>query len=343
MNQKNLVKLSQIIEELESDGFIKESNELHEHFIKLSESLENTLPNSSAENILKKDMKLPKVKLTNFKFNILSSLADMGIDEAEKFIEQSKGPKVIFEKYYVDVIKLIDNILKLNNNPKIDNQLFELKSFIKSLNDEMKNLDSFVKTSSQNNNLKTFNNSKMKLAIRGDFESELSSYFRELVEGAAVGGFLGSILPGFGTLAGAISGSTYNVASKLIDDLWYYSISDTGKAYFQAKELENKLNRIIVSLRSISPEAADKISSFIKNILQDLEDENLKNPNATEIEKKIRSLENKIQDKTTELSNKATETLKKENFDESFPFVSPELDSRSKEVPAPFREKYYII
>lgn len=344
----DIVKIAFLIDELESNGFYKEANILHEEFIKLAEipsgfgvesgqvatSLEQTskpsplsLPAAKsiglARSLFKKTPKPPKfsprrfrIKLKSFgKGNLIAGLVNMGIDQAQAAFENAQGPFVLFPKYMPDIERIISRINSLIGDSQTKSLSSGLLQELKNCNNQLKEAEKAVKTeyeefkktpleedeevntvTSSNNTRTKYNNQDnlQKLAIRGEFGTELPKIFQDAATGAAVGGALGLVSgPGAG-IAALIGGAT-SALPAIAEWVWYNQVSDTGKAYYQAKDLDDIISRLADSLETISPDLSFSIRDKADRLMSRVEEVNKKNPNKTYLENVIRHFEKKVE------------------------------------------------
>lgn len=312
IDKNTLIKISKLIDDLENNGFSKEADILHNEFLKLAQDEdEEELPQNNADvskNVstgigllggLKNITKgLTKTKPGAFLgFGIADLLLNKGVDFAVDFFEDAQGPYQLFKNHLPDVEKIINKIKSLVNNSEINSLASQLISDLNSCQNDLEDAKNQIRTACNINFKVVYNNktASTKLAIRGEFESEAPKYLRDLIQGGAVGAGVGAFAGGIGALPGALMGAIGKMGGRAIEDIWYATISDTGKAYLQGKDLEEKVTRLANSIEEINPDKTQDLKTTVEAILSKLEDLNVKNPNKSYLENVIRHFEKKTE------------------------------------------------
>lgn len=231
----------------------------------------------------------------SLKFGLLDTIMNMGVDFAVDVFEDAQGPYQMYKNHMPDIEKILNKINELVKNDEVSSMSNQLMGFLRQTGKELETAKQQLKVA-HNVRFRTIYNNKTastKLAIRGEFESEAPKYLRDLVQGAAVGGLAGSLVGGIGAIPGALFGAGSKVLGRGVEDIWYGTISDTGKAYFQGKDLEQKITRLANTFEELNPDLSFKMNELVDKLLSKLEDLNLKNPRKSYLENVIRHLEKK--------------------------------------------------
>ena len=308
-NSETLIKLASLIDKLEANNFTKEADILHQHFIRLAEELDD-IPEKATDvkdvaqkagtliNVgrgLSNIGKFLKTKPGSWMgFGLVNSLLNMGADYAVDFYENSQGPYQLFKNHFPDIQKIIVKINSLIDNSEIKQATSELENMLDTFIDHMEETKSNLKTAHNIKIRTVYNNKNTKLAIRGEFESEAPKYLRDLIQGGALGAGAGALFGGVGAVPGMIAGALGKLGGRAIEDIWYGQISDTGKAYFQAKDLKEKVERLASSIESLDADIANKMNLLADKILDKTEEINVNNPNKTYLEKLLNKYEKKV-------------------------------------------------
>lgn len=314
MDKQNfMIRVANLIEELEKNGFEKEADKLHNEFMKVAaegdieklyqsqlEEEKGTQSNIQTNGI--GGMIGPGASLLGGakslfskgmgKFGLLSAIMNFGVDYAVDFFEDAQGPYQLFKTHMPDIEKIINKINELVKDNEVRILTDNLRQMLKQCETELEEAKKQMKVASKvQYNHKTANT---KLAIRGEYDSDyLRSLIRNVAQGAGVGAVLG--IPGgaAGAGAGALIGGIGSLLGKGSMDIFYQTMSSTGKAYYQGKDLEQKITRLANTLDELSPELASNLKELVDQILSKLEEINLKNPNKSYFENILRHLEKK--------------------------------------------------
>lgn len=315
-NQDILIKLSSLIEKLEENNFYKEADILHNEFLKVAQEETNNVSDvamkagiglgvgkaigDAFKSIGKGFVSKPA---DMFKRGLVGMFANKSIDFLVDSMEDSQGPFVLFENHMPDVRKIVSKIKNLVTDSELDGALDNLLNNLEDIQSELKGAKQVVASTYNIKFKTTYNNKTTRLAIRGEITSEAPKYLRDLIQGGTVGGITGGLFGGVGALPGAILGALGQVGSRAAEDILYASISNSGKAYFQAKDLNDKVTRLANSLEEIDPNKTNSLKSQAEKILEIAEDINIKNPNKSPIEKYIRHMEKKVEKVTKPISD----------------------------------------
>jgi hypothetical protein len=328
MDTKDILnKLNSIISKLEDKGFFTEAEKLQKEFEKLSKKAKEKFIDPPAKAILDKlshdedknpahqikdeladrtiqdtlgakgPLRMPSGKPTFMKgvkgFGI-GWLSSLGVDAIFDYFEDSEGPYKKYEAHKKDIFDALDIIEELTpNNSKVHFKIKDLQSEINKGSELFENAKREVKASTAN--YRVVYNSKMnKIAVRGNLKDTLPTYLREFIQGAIAGGTVGGL---FGGLAGIVPsglvGGLGNIATQGAEDLWYASISDSGKAYLQGKDVMLKSYKLYTCLKDLDLKQAEKIYKTSTELEDILESINLDNKEKSAIENLIQKFEQK--------------------------------------------------
>jgi hypothetical protein len=177
-----------------------------------------------------------------------------------------------------------------------------LKSFENAKKEINDTTDQKVKTS--------YNNSEFnKLAARGFTKKRIPSYLREALIGSLSGAAGGAFLGGIGAIPGAIVGGLGSLGYEALTDLWYESISSTGKAYLQAKDALMKSYKMYDALKDIDINTANQITDKVNGLMKSIESLNLNNKEKSGLENLIQQLEQSAQSGISEVKERVTDKV----------------------------------
>ncbi len=328
MDTKDILnKLNSIISKLEDKGFFTEAEKLQKEFEKLSKKAKEKFIDPPAKAILDKlthdedknpvhqikdeladraiqdtlgvkgPIKMPSGKpsfMKGIKGFGIGWLSSLGVDAIFDYFEDSEGPYKKYEAHKKDIFDALDIIEELTpNNSKVHFKIKDLQSEINKGSELFEKAKREVKASTAN--YRVVYNSKMnKIAVRGNLKDTLPTYLREFIQGAIAGGTVGGL---FGGLAGIVPsglvGGLGNIATQGAEDLWYASISDSGKAYLQGKDVMLKSYKLYTCLKDLDLKQAEKIYKTSTELEDILESINLNNKEKSAIENLIQKFEQK--------------------------------------------------
>lgn len=230
------------------------------------------------------------------KFTLFDTLANMGIDYAKDFFEDAQGPYKYFKNHKLDIIDIISEINLLVGNENVKTATNNLMKLLNDIENKLEELKLNLKVAQNTSIKKVYNHKQTKLAIRGEARTRVPGYLQDLLQGAIVGGVGGAIFGGGipGVIPGALLGALGRVGGRAIEDIYYDKISDTGKAYFQGKDLEQKITRLSNLFQKFDPEISREIDNKADEVLMLLEKINKDNPNKTYMENVFQSIEEKL-------------------------------------------------
>lgn len=329
INQELLIKLSSLVEKLEENQFYKEADIIHQHFIKIAEEeIEDGIDPKDIAQKAGTAIGLGKAIGNAFKtigkglatkpgkflgFGLVNELLNKGVDYSVDFFEDAQGPYNLFKNHIPDVRKIISKIKDLVDDPQLNQSMDKLSNKLENTLSELENAKYSLKTAHNINIRTVYNNSNTKLAIRGEI-SEAPKYLRDLIQGGAIGAGTGAFFGGIGALPGAIMGALGKTGGRAVEDIFYGSISNTGKAYFQARDLNDKVTRLANSIGEVDSNKMNELKSMANEVLQRAEKINLDNPNKSYLENVIRRYEKKVEKVTKpieEISKGAVKVIEK--------------------------------
>lgn len=303
-------KIKSIIRNLESKGYYKEAYEIR--LAMRREADEREIDTTAIESGLG-DIALDKLsdplseKITTkmkpgFSANVSPAslakgfvvgwLVDLGSNAVLDFFEKSGGPYDTYVKFKGDLDKIVTIIDNLIDDPTSE----ELKNKILKLSEEgMKVLDAAKQEAMSSSKTKTsakYNHRKT-LAIKGDV-SELPSFLRAIGVGAAAGAAGGALAGGVGAGPGALIGGLTGLGTKAIEEVWYASISDTGKAFLQAKDAMMKVGPMQNALNKIKSDIGEELYKNVELLYKYAESQNSDNKEKTMLENLIQAAEKKL-------------------------------------------------
>lgn len=176
------------------------------------------------------------------------------------------GPAKMYSSRMSDAIKNIAAIKKLiPNDPN-------LTALLDSLSQQM-NLGAQLFTK------KAYNNKINRIAVVGDFRSNIGDYVRQTGIGAGAGavsgGLLGSVAPIFGNVvgagAGALIGGISGLAGAVAGDIAYQFKNNAQKASWNAGEMQEKLGTMADQIEKINPQVSimlRKLGQDVKNYIE---------------------------------------------------------------------------
>jgi hypothetical protein len=334
--------VAKIIKELEFNGYLKEANEIRSACIKTADKNDNLVSDIESyggDYILDKasDPLTDKVfdKFKGLKVTPGAAikgfgaawLTELGANELIRFFENSKGPYKVYEANKGDLVKILDAIKKLVKEPEVLSLCEEIKNLADTGSTAL-NTAKKQALASKGIIVRTAYNYKefQKLAVRGNLEDRAPEYLNKLLVGALSGGVGGAFLGGLGAIPGAIVGGLGNVAYEGILDTWYASISNTGKAYFQGKDMQIKIYEMYNALKDIDVNTANSLSDKADGLLKALEKINLENKDKTALENLFQSVESKAKSGLGAVKEKAVET--------GAPIVNKALENVSTIIPS---------
>lgn len=230
------------------------------------------------------------------RFGLWTAIADMGVDYAVDVFEDAQGPYQMYKNHMPDIKKIMAKINELSNNEEVRKLTGDLNLFLQQVGKELEIAKKELKVANVSSQRTVYNHKEasLKLAIRGEFESEAPKYLRDLIQGGAIGAGVGALVGGgVGAIPGAILGAGGKLLGRGAEDIWYSSISNTAKAYFQGKDLEQKITRLSNTFEELNPQLSEAMKILADQILNKLEDLNLANPRKSYLENVIRHLEKK--------------------------------------------------
>ena len=230
------------------------------------------------------------------KFTLFDTLANMGVDYAKDFFEDAQGPYKYFKNHKSDIIDIISEINSLVGNENVKTATNNLMDLLSDIEKELEELKVNLKVAQNSSIKKVYNHKQTKLAIRGEARTRVPGYLQDLLQGAIIGGTGGAIFGGGlpGAIPGALLGALGRVGGRAIEDIYYDKISDTGKAYFQGKDLEQKITRLSNLFQKFDPDLSRTIDNKADEVLMLLEKINKDNPNKTYLENVFQSIEEKL-------------------------------------------------
>ena len=230
------------------------------------------------------------------KFTLFDTLANMGVDYAKDFFEDAQGPYKYFKNHKSDIIDIISEINSLVGNENVKTATNNLMDLLNDIEKELEELKVNLKVAQNSSIKKVYNHKQTKLAIRGEARTRVPGYLQDLLQGAIIGGTGGAIFGGGlpGAIPGALLGALGRVGGRAIEDIYYDKISDTGKAYFQGKDLEQKITRLSNLFQKFDPDLSRTIDNKADEVLMLLEKINKDNPNKTYLENVFQSIEEKL-------------------------------------------------
>ena len=334
--------VAKIIRELESYGYLKEANDIRSACIKTADKNDNLVSDIESyggDYILDKasDPLTDKVfdKFKGLKMSPGAAikgfgaawLTELGANELIKYFEHSQGPYKVYEANKKDLLKILNAIKKLVKDPEVLSLCSDIENlaetgstaFNTAKKQALASVGIVVRTAY---NYKQF----QKLAVRGNLEDRAPEYLNKLLVGALSGGVGGAFLGGLGAIPGAIVGGLGNVAYEGILDTWYASISNTGKAYFQGKDMQIKIDEMYNALKDIDVNTANSLSDKADGLLKTLEKINLENKNKTALENFFQSVESKAKSGLGTVKEKASET--------AAPIINKALENVSSAIPS---------
>ena len=319
-NQEILIKLSSLVEKLEENQFYKEADIIHQHFIKIAEEeIEDGIDPKDIAQKAGTAIGLGKAIGNAFKtigkglatkpgkflgFGLVNELLNKGVDYSVDFFEDAQGPYNLFKNHLPDVRKIISKIKDLVNDDRLNQSMDNLLNKLENTLSELESAKYSLKTAHNINIRTVYNNSNTKLAIRGEI-SEAPKYLRDLIQGGAIGAGAGAFFGGIGALPGAIMGALGKTGGRAAEDIFYANISDTGKAYFQARDLNDKVTRMANSIGEIDTNKMNELKSLASDVLEIAEEINVANPDKSYLENVIRRFEKKVEKVTKPISDAA--------------------------------------
>lgn len=309
-NKELLNKLSDLIDKLEENDLFKEADIIHNQFLKIAQ--ENEEPEIDVKqkagqaaqilgvghhigNAFKTIGKVLATKPGQFLgFGLVNNLLNKGVDFSVDFFEDAQGPYNLFKNHMPDVNKIITKIKNLVDDSELNKFMDELQAKLDKTMSDLENAKYTLKTAHNIKIRTVYNNSNTKLAIRGEI-SEAPKYLRDLIQGGAIGGATGAFFGGIGALPGAIMGALGKTGGRAAEDIFYASISDTGKAYFQARDLNDKVTRMANSIGEVDANVMNQLKDISEKVLERAEKINLDNPNKSYLENVIRRFEKKTE------------------------------------------------
>ena len=315
-----------IIKELELNGFIKEANDIRVSFIKTAESNNNvdisTLESLGGEYAFDKatdplsDKVFSKFKGLEVKPGSAIKgfgaawLTDLGANYALDYFENSQGPYKMYVALKGDLDEILDTISSLIDNPEVDALTQQIKTISQNGVSSFEQAKKEVKAASGMNIKTSYNNKEFKkIADRGFKAKRIPSYLREALIGALSGAAGGAFLGGIGAIPGAIVGAAGSIGYEALTDLWYESISNTGKAYLQAKDAVMKAYKMYDKLKDIDVNTANELADKADGLLKTIEKLNLNNKEKSGLENLIQSLEQSTQSGIGEVKKKVTDKV----------------------------------
>ena len=229
------------------------------------------------------------------RFGLIDAVVNMGVDYAVDIFEDAQGPYQMYKNHMPDIKKIMAKINELTNNDEVRKLTDDLNLFLQQVGKELEIAKKELKVANVSGQRTVYNHKEasVKLAIRGEFESEAPKYLRDLIQGGAIGAGVGALTGGIGAIPGAILGAGGKLLGRGAEDIWYSSISNTGKAYFQGKDLEQKITRLANTFEELNPQLSEAMKILADQILNKLEDLNVANPRKSYMENVIRHLEKK--------------------------------------------------
>lgn len=333
--------IAKIIKELELYGYLKEANDIRSACIKTADKNDNLVSDIESyggDYILDKGTDPLTDKVFN-KFKGLKMtpgaaikgfgaawLTELGANELIKFFEHSQGPYKVYEANKKDLLKIINVIKKLVKDPEVLSLCQDIENLAETGTTALNSAKKQALASLGINVRTAYNNKQFqKLAVRGNLEDRAPEYLNKLLVGALSGGVGGAFLGGLGAIPGAIVGGLGNVAYEGILDTWYASISNTGKAYFQGKDMQIKIDEMYNALKDIDVNTANSLSDKGEGLLKTLERINLENKDKTAVENFFQNIESKAKSGLGTAKEKAIET--------AIPVVNKALENVSTAIP----------
>ena len=301
-------KIYDIIGDLEKKGFKKEANNIKDAYIKYALDEDSELNTTQLENLaggellnratnpleesIAKRFKPTEVKPGAAVGGLLvGTVLDMGAHAAIDFFESSQGPYKTYVNYKKDLDKIMNIIRDISKDPTLDEMASDI---LKQAEEGLKILEQGKKISEENfghEKKASYNNKQHRVAVLGDPTSQLPSFITEALIGSGAGAAVGALFGGIGAGPGALIGALGNVSMKAVEEIWYNSISDSGKIYLQAKDALFKVSAMSKALGKLDQSAADKLSETVNRLEGYAETMNLKNKEKGMLENLVQKVE----------------------------------------------------
>lgn len=315
MKNKQLIKLANLIDELNNNNYQLEAYLLNQEYIKIAQSSEDI---ENAERLTggmitdktmdlvggkKLTEKLVEKMPSKIKVNPGSALkgfgvgwlTEMGLEYALDFFEDSKGPYHVYKSNKSDMDQILEIIIKLLPDVEIKQQAEKIKKLSNDGLERFEEGKKIIKTSFNINSKVVYNSKNQKIAVRGNAESRLPEYLRTFLTGTAGGAAAGGILGGpVGALVGGATGGAGNLLALGAEDAWYENLSNTGKAFLQSKDLKQKAAKMYDSLKLIDQNLANDLFEKSSSLMKEIEKINLNNKDKNMLENLVQSAEQKL-------------------------------------------------
>jgi hypothetical protein len=318
--------IAYIIRELELNGYIKEANDVRVSYIKTADSNDkadlSTLESLGGEYAFDKasdpltDKIFSKFKGLEVKPGAAIKgfgaawLTDLGANYALDYFESSKGPYKVYQANKGDLDEILETITSLIDNPEVDSHAEQIKSLSENGLKSFENAKKEINDTTGQKIKTSYNNSEFnKSAARGFTKKRIPSYLREALIGSLSGAAGGAFLGGIGAIPGAIVGGLGSLGYEALTDLWYESISSTGKAYLQAKDALMKSYKMYDALKDIDLNTANQITDKVNGLMKNIESLNLNNKEKSGLENLIQQLEQSAQSGISEVKERVTDKV----------------------------------
>jgi hypothetical protein len=368
MKNEQLIKLAAIIDNLNDNEYYVEAFHLNQEYIRLAQTLPISLDTETVERSVGDEVadraigalggdKMTEKMIQKSPFKLKASpgsalkgfgigwLVDMGANYAADWFESSQGPYKVFKANASDAEKILNLIDKLLPQSDIHQSIEKVRSLLKEGNEIMDKAKQQVKTACHISFRKVYNQKNDVIAQRGEVETEIPQFIREFITGSLAAGAAGGIVSGgAAALPAALIGGFGNVLTHGAELLWYKNISNSGKAYLQAKDLKMKTSKIYDAIKDIDINFANKfydaVSDDSDSLSRKIEQLNLNNKEKTSLENLVQAAEEKIGQIGETVKQKAQEVISPNSS--SNQTNDDKDDSNDTFIPGQ-RRKYQII